>query len=29
MQIIKQQIGLYVTLEKDGNIKRNLITESG
>ena len=29
MQIIKQQIGLYVTLEKDGHIKRNLITESG
>lgn len=29
MQIIKQQIGLYITLEKDGNIKRNLITESG
>ena len=29
MQIIKQQIGLYVTLEKDGNVKRNLITESG
>ena len=29
MQIIKQQIGLYVTLEKDGYIKRNLITNSG
>lgn len=29
MQIIKQQIGLYVALEKDGNIKRNLITETG
>ena len=29
MQILDQQIGLYVTLEKDGNIKRNLITESG
>ena len=29
MQIIPQQIGLYVTLEKDGQIKRNLITESG
>lgn len=29
MQIIPQQIGLYITLEKDGQIKRNLITESG
>lgn len=29
MQIIPQQIGLYVTLEKEGQIKRNLITESG
>lgn len=29
MQIIPQQIGLYVALEKDGQIKRNLITESG
>ena len=29
MQIMKSQIGLYVTLEKDGYIKRNLITNSG
>ena len=29
MQIIPHQIGLYVTLEKEGQIKRNLITESG
>lgn len=29
MQILNPQIGLYVTLEKDGCIKRNLITESG
>ncbi len=29
MQIISQRIGLYVTLEKDGYIKRNLITELG
>ena len=28
MQIMKSQIGLYVTLEKDGYIKRNLITNS-
>ena len=29
MQIMKSQAGLYVTLEKDGYIKRNLITNSG
>ena len=29
MQITKPQAGLYVTLEKDGYIKRNLITNSG
>lgn len=29
MQILNPQIGLYVTLEKDGYIKRNLITDSG
>ena len=29
MQIMKPQAGLYVTLEKDGYIKRNLITNSG
>ena len=29
MQMLDPQIGLYVTLENDGCIKRNLITESG
>ena len=29
MQMLNPQIGLYVTLENDGSIKRNLITESG
>lgn len=29
MQMLDPQIGLYVTLENDGYIKRNLITESG
>lgn len=29
MQMLNPQIGLYVTLENDGCIKRNLITESG
>ena len=29
MEITKPQAGLYVTLEKDGYIKRNLITNSG
>ena len=28
MEIMKPQVGLYVTLEKDGYIKRNLITNS-
>ena len=29
MQILNPQSGLYVTIENDGNIKSNLITETG